>query len=360
MGLHRRVWEVERPFHGRVIREEVDLPRPEEVVVESEWGAVSPGSEYLVYSGAARQAMNLDAAARGIDGSSAYPLRYGYILTGRVSFCGDRVDSDEWLGRRVYAFHSHASHAVVPVDNLLLIPEDVSAEIAPLYANAETAMSLHWDAGILPGEAVVIIGAGIVGLLVAAIAQRSAAGCVVLVDSDERRRYWAEKYLQRGAGPDEGPRSLADTTVEVVSSLDEANRTLLEYPGRYRGTYEGFDVGFELTGNAAMLDSAQGSLAFGGRIVVGSWYGDRGAELHLGGRFHRSRVRLISSQVSTIPLPVAGRIDYARRSRIVWHMLTRLEPHQIARRDIALDELNELFTEISEGSRIEPWVAIRY
>ncbi len=354
MGIQRRVWEVERPFHGRVIREEVGLPGPDEVVVDAEWGAVSAGSEYLTFSGAAEKTMGFDAAAGGTTGDSIYPLRYGYILTGRVAFCGAQVDSEQWLGRRVYAFHSHATHAILPVDRLLPIPDTVSVDVAPLYANTETALSLHWDAHLLPGESVVIVGAGIVGLLVAGIAARSGVGWVVLVDSDEHRRSWAERYVHGLDG------SAGIATVDVVSSLEEAYKSLDRYSGRYRGTYEGFDAAFELTGNATVLDSVLEAMAFGGRIVVGSWYGDRDAQLHLGGRFHRSRLRLISSQVSTIPPVVQGRIDYGRRSRIVWHLLSRLSLEKIARREVSLDGLNELFTELSEGIKIEPWVAIRY
>ena len=405
MAVQRRAWEIEAPFHGKVVREEVELPGPEEVLVEAEWGAVSSGSEYLVYSGAASQAMSLDGAAQGGDGSdgaegadgakgadgaegadgakgadgaegadgaqggsgaAAYPLRYGYILTGRVSFCGSAVNSEQWLGRRVYTFHAHATHAVVPVDSLLPIPEHVAADRAPLYANLETALSLHWDAAILPGESVMIVGAGIVGMLAAAIAQRSGAGLVVLVDSDERRRQWAYRYLH-GPAPEDSPGTAvpgvdetAEKRVQVVAALGEADAHLQAYPGRYRGAYEGFDVCLELTGNASVLNSVLQKMAFGGRVVVGSWYGDREAALALGGRFHRSRIRLISSQVSTLPLAVAGRIDYERRSRIVWDLLSRLGLSRLARRDITLDELDSLFRELSQGTRVEPWVAIRY
>ncbi|MFW5828521.1 MAG: hypothetical protein ACOCU4_10525, partial [Alkalispirochaeta sp.] len=216
MGLHRRAWVVEQPFQGRVVREEVQLPGPDEVLVEAEWGAVSAGSEYLVFSGAAQKTMELDAAADGTTGDSVYPLRYGYILTGRVAFCGARVNSEQWLGRRVYAFHPHATHAILPVDRLLPIPDGIAEEAAPLYANTETAVSLHWDAALLPGESVIILGAGIVGLLVAGIAARSGAGWVVLVDADQDRRRWAERYL-RAAGC-----GSALATVDVVASLEQA------------------------------------------------------------------------------------------------------------------------------------------
>jgi hypothetical protein len=51
---------------------------------------------------------------------------------------------------------------------------------------------------------------------------------------------------------------------------------------------------------------------FSGRVVIGSWYGEKTAQI-VGGTFHRSRVRLISSQVSTIFAQVTGCWDKSRR-----------------------------------------------
>ncbi len=50
------------------------------------------------------------------------------------------------------------------------------------------------------------------------------------------------------------------------------------------------------------------------------------ATLNLGGRFHRSRVRLIGSQVSTIPPELAGRWSKSRRYHITWQMLEEVKP----------------------------------
>jgi len=169
MALSRRAWEIAAPGTGRIVKESIAMPGPGEVLVQAEWGALSPGSEILAFSGGIPDELALDDTQSSLPGRAAYPLRYGYILTGRVAFCGDGVDSEVWLGRRVFAFHPHASHAVVPVTGLLPIPDGVIPEQAPLYANTETALSLHWDGAILPGETVVVTGLGIVGLLVTAI-----------------------------------------------------------------------------------------------------------------------------------------------------------------------------------------------
>jgi threonine dehydrogenase-like Zn-dependent dehydrogenase len=176
MALSRRAWEIVAPGVGRIVNESIAMPGPGDVVVQAEWGAVSPGSEMLAFSGGIPDELALDDTQSSLAGRAAYPLRYGYILVGRVAFCGDGVDTDLWLGRRVFAFHPHASHAVVPARALLPIPEGIHPEEATLYANTETAVSLHWDGAILPGETVVVTGLGIVGLLVTAIALNCGAG----------------------------------------------------------------------------------------------------------------------------------------------------------------------------------------
>lgn len=352
--MQRRAWELAAPERGRIVEESVTLPEAGAVLVEAEWGAVSPGSELLVYRGRVPRSMRLDDSLAALDGGVRYPLRYGYILTGRVSFCGPGVDSDVWLGRRVFTFHPHATHAVVSPDSLLPIPDGIDPMHAPLYANVETALTLHWDASILVGEAVLVTGLGIVGTLVTALAAGSGAGLVVAVEPDADRRAWASAFLRAGGHRSPG------TVVELVGSLDEAAEVVAAAPGAYRGTYEGFDVAFEVTGVPSVLDGVLERLAFGGRVVVGSWYGEGTSDLHLGGRFHRSRVRIVSSQVSTLPPPVAGRVDRDRRTRIAWTLLERLDANDLPRREVPFGDLPALFAELASGVRPEPWIAVRY
>jgi threonine dehydrogenase-like Zn-dependent dehydrogenase len=64
-------------------------------------------------------------------------------------------------------------------------------------------------------------------------------------------------------------------------------------------------------------------------VVVGSWYGKKRAALDLGGRFHRSRIRLISSQVSSIAPELSGRWTKERRFELAWEMLRRVQPRRL-------------------------------
>ena len=85
------------------------------------------------------------------------------------------------------------------------------------------------------------------------------------------------------------------------------------------------DLTYELSGNPAALDTAIALTGYAGRIVVGSWYGAKRAPIDLGGRFHRSRLHLVSSQVSTIDPALSGRWDKTRRFEVAWQMLRTLD-----------------------------------
>ena len=82
----------------------------------------------------------------------------------------------------------------------------------------------------------------------------------------------------------------------------------------------------ELTGNPSALNEAVALTAFSGRVVVGSWYGTKTAPVEFGGRFHRSRITIIASQVSTIAPQLAGRWDKSRRFGVAWEQLRRIRP----------------------------------
>ena len=86
-----------------------------------------------------------------------------------------------------------------------------------------------------------------------------------------------------------------------------------------------------------------------GRVVIGSWYGVRQARLDLGGRFHRSRIRLIASQVSTLPAHVALRWDRQRRREAAWEFIRRLRPSRFIGRVVPFERAAEVYAELDRG-----------
>ena len=86
-----------------------------------------------------------------------------------------------------------------------------------------------------------------------------------------------------------------------------------------------FDLAIEASGQPAALDEALRSVAFGGTVIVCSWYGTKPASVTLGGAFHRRRLRIVSSQVSTIDAALQPRWSRQRRLDVARDLLAELE-----------------------------------
>ena len=78
-------------------------PRPtaHQVVVQTHYSAISPGTEMLVYRDQWPRGISIDSTIDALAGAFAYPLAYGYSTVGRVIALGTAVSPD-WLDRRVF------------------------------------------------------------------------------------------------------------------------------------------------------------------------------------------------------------------------------------------------------------------
>ncbi|MEZ4635788.1 MAG: hypothetical protein R2856_12655 [Caldilineaceae bacterium] len=113
----------------------------------------------------------------------------------------------------------------------------------------------------------------------------------------------------------------------ATAVLDPASATFLADIKTILGD-AGADLVYELSGNPAALIRPSPSPATADAIV-GSWYGAKRAPLNLGGDFHRSRIQIQSSQVSTVTPSLAGRWDKARRLNVAWSLLGELAIDQL-------------------------------
>jgi threonine dehydrogenase-like Zn-dependent dehydrogenase len=191
------------------------------------------------------------------------------------------------------------------------VPPGLPAEEAALLPNMETAVTFLLDGAPLLGERVLVLGQGIVGLLTTALLARLPLGALVTADRYARRR---ELALRLGAR----------------QSLDPGSPVFLEQAGaalQARASIEeGADLAYELSGSPEALNQALALTGYSGRVVIGSWYGAKPVALDLGGRYHRSRMRLIASQVSRIAPELSGRWTTRRRLEVAWRMLAAVRP----------------------------------
>ncbi len=304
------------PYQVAIQEEALPAPAASQVLVETVVSGISPGTELLIYRGQAPTDIPMDLTIPSLAGDFCFPLKYGYSAVGRVTALGSDVDS-EWSDRLVFAFHPHESHFLASPAELIPLPPSVSPEEAAFLPNMDAAVNFLMDGRPVIGERVAVFGQGIVGLLTTALLARFPLLRLVTLDRYPFRR---EKSLALGALA-----SLDPAAEDVAAQLDGL---LQDETG-----YVGADLTYELSGNPASLDQAIASTGYNGRIVIGSWYGQKRADLNLGGTFHRSRIHLISSQVSTISPEWTGRWDKSRRLEVAWQMLRQLKPaHLITHR----------------------------
>jgi threonine dehydrogenase-like Zn-dependent dehydrogenase len=122
----------------------------------------------------------------------------------------------------------------------------------------------------------------------------------------------------------------------------------------------GADLTLELSGNPSALDDALALTAFGGRVIIGSWYGEKRAPIDLGGAFHRSRIRLISSQVSTIAPELSARWDKARRFDLAWNALQKTEPEKWITHRFPLSQAAQAYKVLDENPQDAIQVMLTY
>ncbi|TWS94278.1 zinc-binding alcohol dehydrogenase [Reyranella sp. CPCC 100927] len=292
-AVTRALWYV-APGQA-VLRDEAPAaPGPGEVLVQTRYSALSRGTESLVFRGVVPTSEHDRMRAPFQAGAFPFPVKYGYAAVGTVT-----AGPGDLLGRAVFALHPHQSAFVVPVDAVVALPADVPPRRAVLAANMETALNALWDAAVLPGSRVAVIGAGTVGALVAWLAGHVAGAQVTLVDIRPERAALAAALGVGFAAPDAAP---AECDLVFHASA----------------TPEGLATALAAAGDETT-------------IVELSWYGDRAASVSLGGAFHSRRLRLVASQV--------GRVAPAMRAR--WPHRRRLSAALALLRDPRLDVLLE-------------------
>ena len=309
----------------RVECREVALAAPDtgEVLIKSRCSAISSGTEAMIFSGAFPQDTPLDASIESLKGGFAYPFSYGYALVGEVSATGPGVDQ-ALIGKTLFAFHPHQDWAVVPLDACLRIPDGVPPEAALFLPQLETALGLVMDGAPLIGERVLVFGQGVVGMLTAALLAEFPLARLVAVEPLAWRRELARQW----------------GIAETVDSADAGEWQAL------LASLDGADLVFELSGDMAALNQGIEAAGFDGRIVVGSWYGAKSQPLDLGGRFHRNRLRLVSSQVSTLKPALTGRWDKARRIDLAWRMVEKLQPQRLISQSFSLAQCGQAFESV--------------
>jgi threonine dehydrogenase-like Zn-dependent dehydrogenase len=310
---------------GRVELCAASLPplAPGEARVRALFSGISRGTERLVLQGQIGRSEWRRMRCPMQEGVFPFPVKYGYCAVGVVE-----EGPADLLGSRVFCLHPHQDLFQVPADRLAAVPASVPARRATLAANMETALNALWDSAAGPGDRLVVVGAGVVGLLVACLAARLPGAEVTVVDVAEARRPLAEALGAGFATPTEAPGDA--------------------------------DVVFHASATAAGLNTAIGCAGVEATVVELSWYGDTSVEVGLGGAFHSRRLRLVASQVGQLSPGHRPRWDYRRRMQAALRLLDQPTLDMLVADEIAFDDAAQELPRILAGSAHGLAPVIRY
>jgi threonine dehydrogenase-like Zn-dependent dehydrogenase len=298
-------------FHAAPRRVEIrELPEPRpaagEVLVRTLCSGISGGTERLVYRGEIPADLALDDTIDALGGNFAYPFAYGYACVGEVAESGQPV----------FAFHPHQDVFAARADELISLPA-VDPATATLFPLVETALQVTLDAGAGYRDRVIVLGAGVLGLLTGLLLQRSGWRPLIAEPQPWRRELAASLGVAAAA-----PEELQNAEVPLV---------------------------IDASGNPEAPALALDLLAHEGTLLVASWFGTKPVTLPLGGAFHRRRLSIRSTQVSTTPARLSGTWTRSRRRQEAVELLTELPLAQLCTHAFAFDRAAEAFQAVDQG-----------
>jgi 2-desacetyl-2-hydroxyethyl bacteriochlorophyllide A dehydrogenase len=326
--VHARRLMFIAPRRVELAAVEVAEPGPGQVLVRTLHSGISSGTELLCYRGLLDPDLPLDERIGSLDGSFRYPFPYGYSCVGVVERSSGAVPP----GTVVFAFHPHQDRFVVAGSDVVVLPEGTDPRSGTLFPLVETALQISLDAGPVAHETVVVLGLGAVGVITALLLQRAGAD-VLAADPLAGRRELAVSLGVPAVTPDELPFRLPDGGVPLL---------------------------VEVSGSPTALADALPLLAHEGTALVGSWYGEQEVRLPLGGAFHRRRLTIRSSQVSTIPAALAGRWDVGRRRGVAAGLLDVLPLTALATTEVPFEEAPRAYEALDRRAPGVLHVALRY
>jgi hypothetical protein len=302
------------PGQADIRQETLAPPGAGELRVRALFGAISRGTEALVLAGRVPESEFERMRAPFMAGRFPYPVKYGYATVGRIE-----GGTEALLGRTVFTLHPHQDLFNIPASAAVVLPQDLPPQRAVLAANMETALNAVWDAAPGPADRIAIVGAGVVGSMVAYLCGRIPGTEVTLVDINPAR---AELAKILGVGFAKPETAKGDCDLVVHSS-----------------------------GHAAGLGTALALAGEEATVLELSWYGDASVAAPLGGGFHSRRLRLVSSQVGRIAPSHRPRWTHGRRLAAALALLADARLDALLAPAVGFEDLPRRLPDILDASR---------
>lgn len=287
----RRVF-LTTPKNIEIQEVELDPMGRKGVLVKTICSGISHGTELALYRGTAPQLsrafdkeMRLFPAVKDRTVPEVLNRGLGYENVGEVIEVGPDVQNFR-PGDLMWCWAPHISYYVFeegketlgwppPIGNYSAkLPAGVSPEEGVFTALSEVALTGIHDASIKVGDYVAILGAGVIGQLVAQLALLNGARKVFVSEPLESRRSMAQAYGAIVLDPNV-------TDVSVAIRQETQNR--------------GADVTIETSGNQRAIHEAIRCTGIGGQIVTLGFYQGGAPDVYFGEEWHHNRVTMKSS-----------------------------------------------------------------
>ena len=224
---------------------EMPTPKENELLLKAIVTQISTGTELTRLE----QNISEDSSWKDLGSYMQFPIYPGYSFVGEVVAVGENCDKS-LIGRRVVSSNGHRKYAAVNAESVHFLPENVDPDDAAFKTLAVVALASIRAAKIKPGETAVVFGAGIVGQLVARLAQIAGAVNVVVVDvSDNRLKFVPKNKCFYAVN------STKENVEEFVKNINNGNLA---------------DIVFETTAYPPLIEAELKCLTKRGRLVITS------------------------------------------------------------------------------------------
>ena len=287
---------------------EISSINSNEIVVKTLFSGISYGTEKLVYSGKVPKSQRNLMKCPYQEGDFGNDIKYGYINVGKV------VDGDKsYLGNNIFSLYPHQDFYKIPSNEALIIPNKIPLSRCLLIPNLETAINAVWDTLPSAGDRILVIGAGIVGLLTAYLINKIPGVNLFIVDKDSSKSKITKKL-----------------------GINFLNAIPKKFDARFI---------YECTGDHRILNSLKNNITVNSTICVLSWYGDKKSDIALGENFFSKRAKLIMSQVSKIS-PSRCDLTNQDRRKIALEILDASNDldHLIEKKYVKFNDLDKFFS----------------
>jgi threonine dehydrogenase-like Zn-dependent dehydrogenase len=281
--------------------------RPGAAEVKTVYSGLSAGTELAYVKGSDPAARSRHDPDYGVfipdDQVRRYPVTcMGYMEVGQVARSRRRGLDEGSLVAAAYGHRSH--HVLTETDVIVPVPPGLDpvlgiylAQMGPICANGllHAAAEFHGAAAVtladgVAGRAVLVTGAGVVGLLTALFARQHGAAETAVWDPD--------------------PRRVATAKALGLLTVDDRGDPLWRWCKQrwvHGAADRGADVVFQCRGRASVLHEALRALRPQGVVVDLAFYQESATELRLGEEFHHNGLTIRCAQIARVPRGLSGR-----------------------------------------------------